>query len=110
MPWDEWVADYSHPRGDRGDGYPDIFYDYDRRMWEPGGFHRQHSRPRRIWKTKTAKANFITPRGLDEDKDMPEIGHDVLRMITLRSNDQFNTTIYGYDDRFVASTARGWSC
>ena len=31
---------------------------------------------------------------------MPEIGHDVLRMITLRSNDQFNTTIYGYDDRF----------
>ena len=25
---------------------------------------------------------------------------DVLDLITLRSNDQFNTTIYGYDDRF----------
>ncbi|MDI9730651.1 hypothetical protein, partial [Stutzerimonas stutzeri] len=26
--------------------------------------------------------------------------HDVLQMMTLRSNDQFNTTVYGYDDRF----------
>ena len=31
---------------------------------------------------------------------MPEADRDVLRMITLRSNDQFNTTVYGYDDRF----------
>jgi anaerobic selenocysteine-containing dehydrogenase len=39
----------------------------------------------------------VTPKGLLED---PATGHDVLRMMTLRSNDQFNTTIYGYDDRF----------
>ncbi len=31
---------------------------------------------------------------------MPEDAPDVLRLITLRSNDQFNTTIYGYRDRF----------
>ena len=31
---------------------------------------------------------------------MPADGPDVLRLMTLRSNDQFNTTIYGYDDRF----------
>ena len=31
--------------------------------------------------------------------DMPG-GADTLRMMTLRSNDQFNTTVYGYDDRF----------
>jgi molybdopterin-dependent oxidoreductase alpha subunit len=100
IPWDDWVDDYSRIRAAIGETYPDIFYSYDRRMWEPGGFHRNIPARDRIWKTKTAKANFITPRGLDEDKDMPEIGHDVLRMITLRSNDQFNTTIYGYDDRF----------
>ena len=100
IPWDDWVDDYSRIRAAIGETYPDIFYNYDRRMWEPGGFHRNIPARDRIWKTKTAKANFITPRGLDEDKDMPEIGHDVLRMITLRSNDQFNTTIYGYDDRF----------
>ncbi|MGK2910256.1 MAG: molybdopterin dinucleotide binding domain-containing protein, partial [Sphingobium sp.] len=37
---------------------------------------------------------------LDEDPDMPAEGRDVLRLMTLRSNDQFNTTVYGYDDRF----------
>ncbi len=31
---------------------------------------------------------------------MPQVGHDSLRLMTLRSNDQFNTTVYGYDDRF----------
>jgi anaerobic selenocysteine-containing dehydrogenase len=69
-------------------------------LWEPGGFHRPLPARERVWKTKTGKANILTPRGLEEDKDMPEIGHDVLRMITLRSNDQFNTTVYGYTDRF----------
>ena len=38
--------------------------------------------------------------GLDEDLDMPDVGHDSLRLMTLRCNDQFNTTVYGYDDRF----------
>jgi anaerobic selenocysteine-containing dehydrogenase len=37
---------------------------------------------------------------LQEDADMPRQAHDVLLMITLRSNDQFNTTVYSYDDRF----------
>jgi molybdopterin-dependent oxidoreductase alpha subunit len=100
VPWDDWVDDYSRIRTAIGDTYPEVFHDYDRRMWEPGGFHRSLPARDRVWKTKTEKANFITPRGLDEDKDAPELGHDVLRMITLRSNDQFNTTIYGYDDRF----------
>jgi anaerobic selenocysteine-containing dehydrogenase len=40
------------------------------------------------------------PKSLREDPDMADGKGDVLLMITLRSNDQFNTTIYGYDDRF----------
>ncbi len=98
--WDAWVADYSRVRAAIAQTYPDIFHGYERRMWQPGGFHRPLGARHRVWKTKTGKANFITPRGLDEDHDMPEVGHDVLRMITLRSNDQFNTTVYGYTDRF----------
>jgi molybdopterin-dependent oxidoreductase alpha subunit len=98
--WDDWVDDYSRIRKAIGETYPDIFQDYDRRMWEPGGFHRSIPARHRVWKTKTEKANFITPRGLNEDKDMPEVGREVLRMMTLRSNDQFNTTVYGYNDRF----------
>lgn len=100
VPWDAWIADYAEIRKAIGVTYPEIFYDYDRRMWEPGGFRRPLPASHREWKTKTGKANFITPRGLDEDLDMPETGHDVMRLITLRSNDQFNTTVYGYSDRF----------
>jgi len=100
VPWDAWVDDYSRIRAAIRETYPDTFFDYERRMWEPGGFHRKLPARQREWQTKTGKANFITPHGLDEDNDMPDAEHDVLRMITLRSNDQFNTTIYGYIDRF----------
>lgn len=100
MTWDAWYKDYGRIRTSIGETYPEIFYDYSRRMWEPGGFHRPMPARERVWKTKTGRANFIAPTGLDEDKDMPEIGHDAFRMMTLRSNDQFNTTVYGYTDRF----------
>jgi len=100
LTWDAWRDDYRLIRRSIGETYPEIFYDYDRRMWEPGGFRRPMPARERKWKTKTGRANFITPRGLDEDLDMPEVGHGTLRMMTLRSNDQFNTTVYGYSDRF----------
>jgi molybdopterin-dependent oxidoreductase alpha subunit len=98
--WDAWVDDYSRIRLAISETYPEIFPDYERRMWQPGGIHRPLPARERVWKTPTGKANMIVPRALDEDADMPEAGPDVLRMITLRSNDQFNTTVYGYDDRF----------
>ena len=100
VPWDAWMSDYSRIRLSIAETYPDIFHDYERRMWEPGGFHRYLPARERVWHTKTGKANIITPTALEEDLDMPEIGHDVLRLMTLRSNDQFNTTVYGYSDRF----------
>jgi molybdopterin-dependent oxidoreductase alpha subunit len=99
IPWDEWVGNYALVRKEIGLMYPD-FTDMETRMWEPGGFHRNLPTTRREWHTKTGKANIITPAGLDEDPDMPEDGPQILRMMTMRSNDQFNTTIYGYDDRF----------
>jgi anaerobic selenocysteine-containing dehydrogenase len=99
-PWDEWTSDYALIRKSIGETYPEIFFGYETRMWEPGGFQRPLPARHREWKTKTGKANFVTPPALDEDPDMPGCGPDTLRMITLRSNDQFNTTVYGYDDRF----------
>jgi len=98
--WDAWADDYSRIRESITETYPEIFWDYSRRMWEPGGFHRPLPARERVWKTENGRANIVTPKGLDEDLDMPEVGHDVLRLITLRSNDQFNTTVYGYSDRF----------
>lgn len=99
-PWDAWCDDYSRIRQSIGETYPDIFYDYDHRMWQPGGFHRHLPAREREWQTKTGRANFVIPRALDEDADMQAEGDDILRLTTLRSNDQFNTTVYGYNDRF----------
>jgi anaerobic selenocysteine-containing dehydrogenase len=52
------------------------------------------------WKTETGKANFIVAPWLREDDDMRFTGADVLRLTTLRSFDQFNTTVYGDHDTF----------
>jgi molybdopterin-dependent oxidoreductase alpha subunit len=105
VPWQDWMDDYDRIRDAIGVTYPAIFHDYNKRMNEPGGFHKPLPARQREWHTKTGRALIITPKVLEEDLDMPATdpdtaGHDVLRMMTLRSNDQFNTTIYGYDDRF----------
>lgn len=100
--WDAWVGDYALVREAIAETYPDIFHDFNARMWQPGGFHRPLGPRQRKWKTSTGKANFITVDSLDEDPDVPHDGDDrgIFQLITLRSNDQFNTTIYGYNDRF----------
>jgi molybdopterin-dependent oxidoreductase alpha subunit len=100
MRWDAYMHDYAEIRREIGETLPDTFWDYERRMWEPGGFKRPMPANKRDWHTDTGRANFVTPSALEEDLDMPAVGHDVLRLMTLRSNDQFNTTVYGYDDRF----------
>lgn len=100
--WQGWCDDYSKVRTAIGTIYPEIFHDMESRMNEPGGFHRPIAAARREWLTDTGKAQFITPRSLNEDDDVNpgDAPRDVLQLMTLRSNDQFNTTIYGYDDRF----------
>jgi molybdopterin-dependent oxidoreductase alpha subunit len=98
--WDGWCGDYARVRDAIEATYPEQFRDFNRRMWQPGGFHRPIPARDRVWKTKTGKANFVTPSGLATDPDMPAAGGDVLTMMTLRSNGQFNTTIYSQDDRF----------
>jgi molybdopterin-dependent oxidoreductase alpha subunit len=98
--WDAWVGDYSIVRDAIARTYPDIFHDFNQRMWTPGGFRRPVPAAERNWKTKTGKANFLVPENLEEDPDMPTSGPDVLRLMTVRSDDQFNTTIYSENDRF----------
>jgi anaerobic selenocysteine-containing dehydrogenase len=80
--------------------YPEIFHDFSRRMWTPGGFPKPLPARERQWQTKSGRAEFLVPKELGEDPDMPERGTDALRLMTLRSDSQFNTTIYSLDDRF----------
>jgi molybdopterin-dependent oxidoreductase alpha subunit len=98
--WDAWLNNYSLVRDAIEKTYPDIFHDFNQRMWQPGGFHRPIPARERVWKTESGKATFITPTALDADPDMARPSDTILRLMTIRSNDQFNTTIYGYEDRF----------
>ncbi len=100
VPWDDWVADYSLVRDAIARTLPDIFHDFNQRMWTPGGFRRPVPAAQRQWKTPNGKANFIVPTALDADPDQQAPQGDVLRLFTVRSDSQFNTTIYTEDDRF----------
>jgi anaerobic selenocysteine-containing dehydrogenase len=53
---------------------------------------------KRVWLTKSGKAEFIPFTGLEEDPALT--GADVLKLTTLRSHDQYYTTVYGLDDRY----------
>lgn len=97
--WDAWVADYALVRDAIAATFPDMFARFNERINEPGGFGRPIPARERIWKTNNGKANFKLPQALHASFD-PGTDKNVLRLITLRSNDQFNTTVYGYDDRF----------
>ncbi|MFK2904431.1 FdhF/YdeP family oxidoreductase [Dyella ginsengisoli] len=95
--WDEWTADYSLVRELIEKTYPDEFHDFNARMFQPGGFYRGNPAHERIWKTDSGKAEFTNPTVMSAlgIGDAPGRYH----LITMRSNDQFNTTIYGHSDR-----------
>lgn len=101
VPWTDWAADYASIRDAIALALPAIFHDFNERLKAPSGFHRPIAARERRWNTKSGRANFVIPTCLDADPDMavPD-GSGVLRLMTIRSNDQFNTTIYGYNDRF----------
>jgi molybdopterin-dependent oxidoreductase alpha subunit len=96
--WNAWREDYSKVRDAIEKTYPDQFKDFNQRMTTPGGFHRPNKARHRLWDTESKKANFISPPALSARGFSDEERR--LCLITIRSNDQFNTTIYGYDDRF----------
>nr|WP_298724897.1 FdhF/YdeP family oxidoreductase [uncultured Steroidobacter sp.] len=95
--WDEWTADYGLIRSLIEATYPDEFHDFNGRLFTPGGFYRGNSARDRKWQTESGKAQFTTPQFLTSLGQRPK--GEELTLITLRSNDQFNTTIYGFSDR-----------
>jgi molybdopterin-dependent oxidoreductase alpha subunit len=95
--WDHWVGDYGLVRDLIAETYSEEFYDFNARMFTPGGFYRGNAARERIWKTKTGKAGFTVPANLTSTGFADAPGR--YRLLTMRSNDQFNTTIYGLSDR-----------
>jgi molybdopterin-dependent oxidoreductase alpha subunit len=96
--WDDWVANYDLIRDLIAETFPDDFSDFNKRMMQPGGFYRGNPARERKWKTESGKAQFTPPTTLTSLGQHPS-GENGFTLITLRSNDQFNTTIYGFSDR-----------
>ena len=95
VPWQAFQADYDRVRDAIAAVVPGCA-DYNRKVRQPDGFQLPHPpRDSREFPTSTGKANFaVNPL---EWMPVPE-GRLVLQ--TLRSHDQYNTTIYGLDDRY----------
>lgn len=95
--WDGLVADYDRIRDKIETVFPD-FKDYNVRIRQPGGFLLNVAASHREWRTPSKKANFLVVEGLCEDPRVQAA--DVLTLTTVRAHDQYNTTIYGHNDRY----------
>jgi len=98
VPWAELVTDYDKIRDLIEKTVPG-FERYNERIRQPGGFRLPLPPTERTWATPVGKAVFSVYGGVKEDADVLA-GQGVLRLTTLRSHDQYNTTIYALDDRY----------
>ncbi|MBW8088910.1 FdhF/YdeP family oxidoreductase [Streptomyces hygroscopicus subsp. hygroscopicus] len=94
-PWEEFEKDYATIR-DRIAAVVPGFEDFNARVSDPSGFALPHApRDSRSFPTTTGKANFTAA-----PVEYPKAPEGRLLLQTLRSHDQYNTTIYGLDDRY----------
>lgn len=100
VPWKAWVDDYARIRDAIEETYPATFIRFNERLFQPGGITRPLAARERKWNTRSGKANFKVPTQMFAGHTGNHGAPGVLQLMTLRSNDQFNTTIYGYSDRF----------
>ena len=91
VPWREMVADYSLIRDAIEAVFPE-FADFNARIAVPGGFRLPIPPADRVWRTASGRAEFMPPGAA-------AAAQETLLLTTIRSHDQYNTTIYGMDDR-----------
>jgi molybdopterin-dependent oxidoreductase alpha subunit len=101
--WADLVSDYGKIRDAIEAVFP-TFADFNVRIKKPGGFRLYIAASEREWLTPTKKAKFFVYPGLDEDPRMAN--RESLTLTTIRSHDQYNTTIYGMNDRYRGITGR----
>jgi len=95
--WDGLVADYDLIRDAIEATFPEAFADYNARIRIPGGFRLPVPASARDFGGR--RARFMIYRA--DDPIDPHAGDpDVLTLTTVRSHGQYNTTVYGFDDRY----------
>ncbi len=93
--WDALIADYDRIRAKIEEVFPD-FADFNARVRVKGGFRLRVGASQRQWDTPDGRAHFLVAA---IPLDVERHGHPYL-LTTIRSHDQYNTTIYGLDDRY----------
>lgn len=94
VPWLELAADYDRIRA-RIERVVPGFENFNDRVRQPGGFVLPNSARELRWETATGRANFFT-----HPLACVQAEADELVLQTFRSHDQFNTTVYGLNDRY----------
>jgi molybdopterin-dependent oxidoreductase alpha subunit len=100
--WLGYANDYASIR-DAIEKVFDDFFDFNQRVAQPGGFHLEIASRERVWKTESSKAQFLVAA---VELDTPihrareKYGERLMVLMTTRSHDQYNTTIYALDDRY----------
>ncbi len=100
--WPAYQNDYSLIRDDISIVLPQ-FSKFNERIKQSKGFYLQNSASQRRWKTPSLKAVFSDhelPEKLVHENTNDKTNQPILTLQTLRSHDQYNTTIYGMDDRY----------
>ena len=92
--WESLISNYDLIRDAIEKTIPG-FDNYNQRVRNDGGFYLPNGARDGNFKTKTGKANF-TINTLPKH----QLKNDEYHMMTIRTHDQFNTTIYGLDDRY----------
>lgn len=98
IPWASYIEDYALIRDKIAAVYPKIYADFNARVADPHGFHLDIPPRRREFRTSTGKANFLVFAGLEVNPKVDD--PQMLRLATVRSHDQYNTTIYSNSDRY----------
>lgn len=92
--WDKYLLHYDHIRDDIERTIPG-FEKYNERVRKGGGFYLPNCNREGNFDTVSQKAHFTISQHTAID-----LADDELMMMTIRSHDQFNTTIYGLNDRY----------
>ena len=94
IPWQKLMGDYDSIR-EHISHVVAGFEDFNRKVRTPGGFRLDNPASRRVFGTESGKANFT----VNPIRPIPLSTGEFI-MMTIRSHDQFNTTVYGNDDRY----------
>lgn len=104
-PW-RWLADDYERIREKIEAVFDDFKGFNDKVHRPGGFRLRNTASERVWLTSTGKARFMA-HGIPQNTAVhrarrahqPALG-PIFTLTTVRAHDQYNTTVYGLDDRY----------